>query len=95
LEIWSLEYRLKPDDMSKVMLAGGMNEIDGWITEEASMGKPMLVFSYEGSAPQYLGPIWSGEADFSTLAGQEMALRIFLEARGLLPNVTYREIILL
>ena len=89
LEIWSLEYRLKPEDMSRIMLAGGMNEIDGWITEESSMGKPLLVFAYEGSAPQYLGTTWSGAADFSTMAGQEMALRIFLEERGLLPNETY------
>ncbi len=89
LEIWSLEYRLKPEDMSKIRLAGGMNEVDGWITEEASMGKPMLVFSYENSTPQYLGPIWSGEADLSTQSGREMALRIFLENRGFLPGETY------
>ncbi|MDD3297874.1 MAG: M56 family metallopeptidase [Firmicutes bacterium] len=89
LEIWSLEYRLKPDDISKVVLAGGMNEIDGWITEEASMGKPVLVFSYEDAVPQYLGTIWSGEADFSTPAGKEIALRMFLEGEGLLPKETY------
>ncbi len=89
IEIWSFEYRLKPDDISKVMLAGGMNEIDGWITEDRSMGKPMLVFSYEASNPQYLGYILSGEADFSTIAGQETALRIFLEGNKLLPNETY------
>ncbi|NLC10940.1 MAG: hypothetical protein GX767_01630, partial [Firmicutes bacterium] len=93
LEIWSLEYRLKPQDLSKITLAGGMNEVDGWITEQTSMGKPMLVFSYENSTenstPQYLGPIWSGEADFSTPAGQEVALRIFLENGGVLPKETY------
>ena len=89
LEIWSLEYRLKPEDMSRVMLAGGMNEIDGWITEEASMGKPMLVFSFDDAAPQYLGTIWSGETDLSTPAGQEIALRSFLEGKGLLPRESY------
>lgn len=89
LEIWSLEYRLKPDDISKVILAGGMNEVDGWITEDSSMGKPMLIFSYEGSKPQYLGYTWSGENDFATLAGQETALRIFLEGIELLPHETY------
>jgi len=90
VEIWSLEYRLKPDDISNVMLAGGMNEIDGWITEDESMGKPMLIFSYEDSKLQYLGYLKSGEADFSKLAGQEMALRVFLEGKGLLPKVTYK-----
>jgi beta-lactamase regulating signal transducer with metallopeptidase domain len=89
LDIWSLEYRLKPEDMSKIMLAGGMNEVDGWITEEASMGKPILVFLYDHSTPQLLGTFWSGEADLSTLAGQEMALRIFLETREMLPRETY------
>ncbi|MDD2216062.1 MAG: M56 family metallopeptidase [Eubacteriales bacterium] len=89
IEIWSLEYRLKPDDISKVMLAGGMNEIDGWITEDTSMGKPVLVFSYENSKPQYLGCTWTGENDFTTISGQEMAIRIFLEGIKLLPNETY------
>lgn len=90
IEIWSLKYSLKPDDINKVMLAGGMNAIDGWITEDSSMGKPMLVFSYESSKPKYLGCIWSGEADFSTLAGQETSLRIFLEGMNLLPHETYK-----
>ena len=89
IELWSLEYRLKPDDISKVMFAGGMNEEDGWITEDSSMGKPVLVFSYENSEPQYLGCTWSGETDFTTIAGQEIALRIFLEGIKLLPNETY------
>lgn len=89
IEIWVLEYRLKPDDLSKVRLAGGMNEIDGWITEDSSMGKPMLIFSYETSHPEYLGTAWSGESDFTTPAGQETALRIFLEGHGLLPHETY------
>ncbi len=89
LEIWSLEYRLKPDDISKVVLAGGMNEIDGWLTEDSSMGKPMLAFSYEGSQPKYLGCIWSGEGDLTTIAGQETTVRIFLERLDLLPRETY------
>lgn len=89
LEIWSLEYRLKPEDLSQIMFAGGMNEVDGWITEDASMGKPILVFSYESDTPQLLGNLWSGEADMSKLAGQEIALRIFLENREMLPRETY------
>ena len=90
IEIWSIEYRLKPDDISKVMLAGGMNEIDGWITEDSSMGKPMLVFSYQHSEPKYLGNLWSGENDLTTFAGLETALRIFLEGIKLLPCETYK-----
>ena len=29
IELWLLEYRIKPDKIENVMLAGGMNEIDG------------------------------------------------------------------
>ncbi|GIP26992.1 hypothetical protein J23TS9_21220 [Paenibacillus sp. J23TS9] len=87
LEIWALEYRLKPDDPDKLILAEGLT--DGLITEEGSMGKPMLIFSYENSSPQYLGVIRSGENDMTTKSGQEMALRVFLEGNGQLPHVTY------
>jgi beta-lactamase regulating signal transducer with metallopeptidase domain len=93
VEIWRLEYRLKPDDINNVVLAGGMSEEDGWITESSSMGKPMMVFSYENSNkdnnPEYLGELWDGERDLSNLAGQETALRIFLEDKGLLPHETF------
>jgi hypothetical protein len=34
IEVWSLEYRLKPDDISKVVIAGGMEEEDGWMEME-------------------------------------------------------------
>lgn len=93
IEIWTLEYRLKADDMSKVMLAGGMSEEEGWITENSSMGSPIMVFSYKNPGknnnPEYLGNIWNGEMDLSTLAGQETALRIMLEAQGLLAKESY------
>ena len=80
---------MKPDDINKAVLPGGMNAVDGWITEDSSMGKPILIFSYDGSDPQYLGCTWTGEADFETAAGQETALRIFLEGLGLLPHETF------
>jgi hypothetical protein len=89
VELWRLEYRLKPDDMSKVQLAGGMDEEDGWLTENASMGKPVLVLSYESAAPQYMGCIWDGERDLATPAGRETALRVFLEDLSLLPRESF------
>lgn len=87
LEIWSLEYRLKPDDPTKLTMTE--NVVDGFITEEGSMGKPILIFSIMNSTPQYLGVIRSGENDISTPAGQEMAVRVFLEANHHLPHETY------
>lgn len=94
VEVWTIEYRLKPDDMNKVIFAGGMNESDGWITEESSMGKPVLVFSYDGTQPDYLGVMWSGMVEisgmgFDTMPGMETTLRVFLEEKGLLPRETF------
>jgi hypothetical protein len=89
VELWRLEYRLKPEDISKFVLAGGADEEDGWITEASSMGRPFLVLSYEDAAPQYLGCLWNGESDLTTPAGRETALRVFLEDAKLLPCETF------
>ena len=92
VEIWSIEYRLKPDDISKVMLSGGMNEIDGWITEDSSMGKPLLLFSYQDTTPRYLGCIYTGDGvngSADTVPGRETLVRVFLEGQGSLPHETY------
>lgn len=89
VEIWNIEYRLKPEESVDIM-PGGMSTDDGWVTEERDMGKPLLVFSYEKSEPKFLGTMLSGEGDFSRPAGQETALRIFLEGKELLPRETYQ-----
>lgn len=46
--VWNLEYRLKPDDISKVTFAGGRSEENGWVTETSSMGSPVLIFCVDG-----------------------------------------------
>lgn len=43
--IWELQYRMKPNDISNLFLAGGMNEDQGWVAETSSAGAPVLVFS--------------------------------------------------
>lgn len=90
VELWSIEYRLKPEDMSNVIIAGGVEEIDGWLTENGSMGKPLLAFTYEGGVTKYLGPVYTAELGMTSLAGQETAIRIMLENNNLLPNETYK-----
>ena len=90
VELWKLEYRLKPENPEKVMLAGGMNMIDGWLTEDSSMGKPNLVFTYDNDNLLYLGNLTSQDIySLDTLASQEIAIRQMLESIGLLPNDTY------
>lgn len=90
VELWSIEYRLKPEDMSNVIIAGGVEEIDGWITENGSMGKPLLALTYEGDVTKYLGPVYTAELGMTSLAGQETAIRIMLENNNILPNETYK-----
>ena len=42
---WHLAYRLKPDNMENVFLAGGMDEEGGYVTENSSVGSPVVIFS--------------------------------------------------
>ncbi|MBK5252362.1 MAG: hypothetical protein JJE29_07000 [Peptostreptococcaceae bacterium] len=88
IELWKIEYRIKPENIDEVVMAGGMNQIDGWITEDASMGKPILVFSFESDSPKLLGSIKSGEMG-STISGYEIALREFMERNNLISNESY------
>jgi len=90
VELWQLEYRLKPEDIDQVMIAGGMQVEDGWLTEDSSMGKPNLVFTYENNKLKYLGNLTSQDRyGLDTLSSQEIGIREMLENQGLLPNVTY------
>ncbi len=88
IELWKIEYRIKPENLDEVVMAGGMNQIDGWITEDGSMGKPILVFSFEDDKPILLGSIRSGEMG-STISGYEVALREFMERNNLIANESY------
>lgn len=90
VEIWSLEYKFKPDDITKVALPGGMEEIDGWFTGPTGMGYPILAFSLEDNDMKYLGHFFENEMGMETLAKQEITLRQMLETQGLLPNETYQ-----
>ena len=45
--VWELYYRMKPNDINNVLLAGGMSEENGWVTETSSMGSPALIFSVD------------------------------------------------
>ncbi len=88
IELWKIGYRIKPENIDEVVMAGGMNQIDGWVTEDGSMGKPILVFSYENDKHELLGSIGSGEMG-STISGYETALREFMERNNLIPNESY------
>lgn len=94
VELWRIEYRLKPDvdDISKVQLGTGMNVIDGWITEDSSSGKPLMLFTYENSVRRFLDVIQTGDGvngNGNTIAGRETLLREWFEGRELLRRETY------
>lgn len=47
LELYRLEFRLRPDHPENVSEAGGMKLEDGWITESESVGQPYLLFVHD------------------------------------------------
>ncbi len=87
IELWKLEYRLKPDDMSLVMFAGGMSQEGGWITQLGSTGSPVLIVGYPEGQGVYIGN--TNTLSIMEEGSAENALRIYLENAGLLPAETY------
>ena len=61
IQVYALEYRLLPEDLSKVALAGGMDyDEEGWLKETCSMGSPLLVIADNDGEVELLGTLWSG-----------------------------------
>jgi hypothetical protein len=55
-----LEYRLLPEDLSKVVMAGGMQiDEDGWLKETSSMGSPLLVVYRNSASAEFIGTLWT------------------------------------
>lgn len=89
VQVWALEYRLKPEDMSKVTLMDFVQQ-DGWIVESYDLGRHLVVILQETEQPRLLemyGLEYTTGAttDLSQLAGLESAVRQRLEQQGLLP----------
>lgn len=89
VELWKLEYRLKPESVEGVVLAGGMYVEDGWLIDDSPAGKPFLAFSYEDGNLVYLGNIDPVTYGVDTLELVELAIRDLLENKGILPKETY------
>lgn len=89
VELWMLDFRLKPENPEEVVLAGGLEIVDGWLIDYGITGKPHLTFTYNDENLVYLGNANAIEFDLDTLSAQEIAIRIMLENMGLLQNETY------
>jgi len=60
IDVYALEYRLLPEDLSKVVMAGGMQiDEDGWLKETSSMGSPLLVVSRNSASAEFIGTLWT------------------------------------
>jgi hypothetical protein len=60
IDVYALEYRLLPEDLSKVVMAGGMQiDEDGWLKETSSMGSPLLVVSRNSVSAEFIGTLWT------------------------------------
>lgn len=89
VEVYQLQYRLRPKDPSKVMLAGGMTIEDGWLREVCSMGSPYLVAKRPAGSDKvsYLGIIWPEGEGFGELnATLELKYRLDAEAGAPVAN---------
>ena len=45
--VWELCYRMKPNDIENVFFVGGMDAENGWVTQQQSVGSPILIFSVD------------------------------------------------
>jgi beta-lactamase regulating signal transducer with metallopeptidase domain len=62
IDVYALEYRLLPEDLSKVVLAGGMQvDEEGWLKETSSMGQPLLVVLRNSDSVELVGILWTAE----------------------------------
>jgi len=78
IHVYALEYRLKPEDLSKVVLAGGMDvDEDGWLKETCSMGSPLLVVSDKDGKIELIGTLWTGGV--AEEGGMEASIKVLLE----------------
>lgn len=89
IQLWQLEYRLRPEgDINSVPLPDFAQE-DGWITEAYGLGRHMLLFRLpEQGEPELLGEL--NRQDFGeSLASLENAARALLEDLGILSPETF------
>lgn len=89
IELWNLEYKLKPNDNTEHAIERGTIIEDGWITEDNGMGKSCLIFKIDGDEAILLDSSQAEEFDFERLSKLEISVRDSLTHKGLLPNGAY------
>lgn len=80
IDVYALEYRLLPENLSKVVLAGGMQiDEDGWLKETSSMGSPLLVVSRNSGSAEFIGTLWT--VGVKENGGLEPSIKHLLKAK--------------
>lgn len=69
VKLFILEFRLLPDNMKNVVFAGAMEEENGWLTESASFGQPIMMYFVENSGTGE--EIWHSMGHSNTLTIDE------------------------
>ena len=87
LQIWALEYRLKPADINQVNLIDYLED-EGWIIESDDLGRHLLVILQAKNGPQLLGQLDLLQPT-NSLPALESNTRQLLERQELLPPETY------
>lgn len=69
VELWELHYRTLPEDINKIMFAGGMSaDEEGWLLNTGSMGRQYPVVINRDGKREVVGHVWGGEGfDFEYL----------------------------
>ena len=88
VELWAIEYRLKPDRVNEQVTGTDGVLVDGWLTEDGDMGKPVLAVEVENGNYTLLGEIRSGYIG-TTLSSQDIVMRQLLEQKGRIEKETY------
>lgn len=67
VELWELHYRTLPEDINKIMFAGGMSaDEEGWLLNTGSLQYPVVI-NRDGKR-EVVGHVWGGEGfDFEYL----------------------------
>ncbi len=90
VELWTLEYRLKPSDLEIAIRALDRPFEDGWVTEErTSFGKPIILVKNDNGKLSYLGCMGTINTNLAYAPGQRIAAREYLESIGWLKRETY------
>lgn len=89
IELWNLEFKLKPNENTKAAVESGKIIEDGWITEDNDMGKSCLIFKVDGDNISLLNVRQAAEFNFNSLAKLEASVRVQIAYMDLLPNGAY------